>query len=382
MASVVEPLPVEERWGASMEGWACPRCQHVVLAQERAPRACPWCQAQAQLSPATALVPAVVPEMVVPFTIDREAATRALAAQVAKLPRWLRPADLSARRLAARLSPVFVPAWLVDSRVQARWHAEVGFDYDVKTHREQYAGGQWRSMAVHRTHIDWEPRAGTFDRQIDNVAAPGMSTWAQLEGALGAFDTAREARWTPEHLRPRGVGPVSVVMPNLSQAQAWQQAQVGFLRQVRSLILRACGGQHLEKLDLDEAHDDQHWTLRLLPMWTTWYRSDRDTLEVVRLSGQSGAPMGKLIASRRKAKRAALTVGALAAVALAVGYLASVPPGFRFMLYVLGLTGGVAAPLVFRRGARIVRLGRRRDAAVGVFGGSRRAWTELTTFKP
>ncbi len=350
-------------WGRAVSGWACAGCQHTLLSVgELEGRSCPWCAAPDVLSRGDELLPPVGPEKWVPFSVDRLAMERPLERTVDRLPRWVRPPDLTLKQLRARLAPVYLPCWLVDSHVEARWHAEIGFDYDVKTHRETFEKGQWRTHAVHRTHIDWEPRAGTLSRRIDNVDAPGIRGFEHIDAAIGPFSAERERDYTSSALEEE-VGRVAVVMPHLSQAQAWQQARRGFVDRVRDLVLRACEGQHLERLDLEEQHEGAHWTLRLLPVWTTWYRRADGGVEVLRYSGQTGAPMGKLVASRQKATRWATIEAVVALSALLLGWWGTpaladeLARGLgRWGLYLIGLLAAVMIPNTWRAGAKVVVL--------------------------
>lgn len=354
---------VRAHWGPSASGWACVRCQHTLLViGDLDGRPCPWCASAGTLSRADELVPDVAPEKVVVFSVDRLGMEQRLARTVDRMPRMVRPPDLTVKNLRTRLQPVFLPAWLVDSRVQARWHGEVGFDYDVKTHREQFEGGQWRSHEVHRTHIDWEPRAGTLNREIHNVDAPGVRGWERIDRAIGPFSAEAEVEYGVDAREADHVGRPSVVMPNLSQAQAWQQARGGFKERVRQLVMRACEGQHLDRFELEETHDGAHWTLRLLPVWTTWYRRHDGGVEVIRYSGQTGEAMGKLVASEKKAKRlvAAAAVISIGAALIAAFVLERFLVDFELMaarggLYLLAFLSALTIPGTWRAGA-IVRV--------------------------
>ena len=262
---------LEQAWGRSLQAFACSSCQHsfVAPAEVHIQGRCAWCGETGGLSRSRAQLRAEPPELLVPFSFDRSDVDRLLGGEVSKVPKWVRPVDLQPRRLGERLKATYYPMWLVDSQVKATWQCDAGFDYDVKTHRERQVDNKWQTQEVRRTHIDWEPRAGTFARKIDNVPAPALSEHGSLERALGTFREKGETPYEPECLRA-----AVAILPNLSPEETWREARTGLVEVMSTLIQEACQAQHLEKLELEDEHGEQVWTLKLLPVWTTWYAGD------------------------------------------------------------------------------------------------------------
>jgi hypothetical protein len=98
------------------------------------------------------------PELAIPFTTHMDRVRTGLHQFVKET--WFSPADMTAGNLNKRLQRFYLPMWLVDADAQARWQAEVGFDYEVVSHREQFRAGQWHTQRVNETKIRWEPRCG------------------------------------------------------------------------------------------------------------------------------------------------------------------------------------------------------------------------------
>jgi hypothetical protein len=72
----------------------------------------------------------------------------------------LSPAELDPALLSSRLRPVWWPHWLVDARVEGRWEAEAGYDYEVQSAQEMYEGGRWSTHEVTETRCWSWPACG------------------------------------------------------------------------------------------------------------------------------------------------------------------------------------------------------------------------------
>jgi hypothetical protein len=119
---------------------------------------------------------------------ERREAIASAGRMVAELPfLWLRPADLSGLVMQQRLTPIYVPMWLVDAEVTGTWAAQAGYAYDVASTHENFQSGQWLTQRVTETRLRWEPRAGQVQRAYANVTAPALEDHARLTERLGAF---------------------------------------------------------------------------------------------------------------------------------------------------------------------------------------------------
>ncbi len=325
-------------WGVDHLARACAACQCRWLLPAPQATQCPWCGTTGTLSEASFRVPA--PEHIRTNAASREAVARTLRRALARIPAALRPPDLDPRRLEDRLRAVFVCRWQVDSDVHGSWSCQAGFDYDVETHRERRVAGGWDVQKINRTHIDWEPRHGTLARHIDNVPAPALVEHRRIESVLGPLDGDDHRPY-----QPGDVAQGAVMLPNLSQAEAWNRAQDSLDEEITQLVQAACGAQHIQNVKIDARYDNQNWTLLLTPLWTTHYQDSRGAIRHIRVHGPSGAMRGELCADHKKLTLARWGTR-LAAVALgAVG--------------VWNPTGLIPPPLVVMIAAMILFLGPR-----------------------
>ncbi len=212
-------------WGAPRLPLICNRCDwRYVVPGDAVPTACPHCASPEieTLVPGTAQFPYVAPpELVVPFAAGAEVVSRQLAAFAEEIP--FPPESLSAEALAGRMQRLFVPMWLVDTEAESLWQAEVGFDYEVVSHRERYVdGGGWQTQEVRVNRVRWEPRVGRLARHYDNIAAPALTSHQALERVLGGYDLRAAVRYDPAALAD-----ALVRVPDRAPDAAWPDAQVG-----------------------------------------------------------------------------------------------------------------------------------------------------------
>jgi hypothetical protein len=176
-----------DQWPAGYQLAACEQCDWLLLlpAEQLSPH-CPHCGQDGftMLDPTDGQpIYTQPPELVAPFTLSRDKREQSLSAFTRR--GWFAPEDLTVERLNGRLRPVYFPMWLVDADVTAVWQAEMGFDYQVVSHREQYQNGRWQSQEVRETRVRWEPRLGQLQRHYANSRAPALEEQPQLTSALG-----------------------------------------------------------------------------------------------------------------------------------------------------------------------------------------------------
>src|SRR5687767_6543984 len=125
-------------WGLPLEQALCEACDwRYLLPPGVLPLLCPHClQAHLEALAEDPQLPNFTPEQVVPFKITPETLQQNMALFARSF--WFAPADLEMERLKTRLQRLYLPMWLVDSQVQALWQAEVGFDYETISHRDQF----------------------------------------------------------------------------------------------------------------------------------------------------------------------------------------------------------------------------------------------------
>jgi len=360
-----DAFDTQSTWGVPLEGARCPHCDwQYLVPKDDVTLSCPHCF-QAELIPlgeaALHLPYQLPPEKVLPFAVDAITVNQNVAAFVSEIP--FAPRDLNANVLRARVRRFYFPMWLVDGDVSGMWDAEVGFDYEVVSHRERYAdGGGWATEEVRENRVRWEPRAGRLDRHYDNIAAPASEGHAAFERALGPY--------TLEAARPydaAGVRDICMRLPDRAQSAAWPDAIPGFQQAAADDVRRASRAGHIRRFRWSPEYVNLNWSLLLLPVYATYYLDDEQQPQPVFISGQSGRVSGARRASMQRAQRAALIIAAIAALLFLLGLVLGVvglmlPPliAVGIVLAMLSFMGGVVGALI-----PIVRVSRFNRTKVG-----------------
>lgn len=333
-------------WGRDVRAVLCPVCDWTYLlpAAARLPR-CPHCFG-AELEPLAEEVmrlPYVSPpELVLPFELRPEVLSQQVLRFAEGIP--YPPEDLNPQALQSRLQPVYLPAWLVDVDAVAHWQAEVGFDYEVLSHQEQYSdAGSWRSREVKETRIRWEPRVGRLQRHYDNLPAPALERAAELTRDLGPYRMEPARPYAPEVLE-HGL----VRLPDRLAEDAWRDAEPLLHGAAAEECRQAARADHVRDFRWAPQLQGQHWTLLLEPLYTTFYHDDAGQPQPVLIHGQTGKLSGVRRASLKRAQRIALIWGGVALAVLLLSLLALV---LTFVIPPLALVGAGGVVLVFILGA-------------------------------
>ncbi len=302
-----------QQWGQVVQPAVCETCDWTFLLTDTSVQRCPNCFRTAiqtfdeDLEQLASIAP---PELVQPFSLTREQLARTLAAFVNGIP--LPPRDLKPEALAARAQRIYLPKWLLDAKVAAKWRAEAGYEYEVESYRQRYRGGQWQSQKVLEKRFDWEPRLGQLQREYENVPAPALDTDAALERQLGVFMAAAQP------YAPDLVAESSIRLPNRTTDAALHEAQEVMRRRAAEECQKAAGAEDIRQYKWQASMTDSNWTLLLQPMFSTYYHDDRGIVRQVRINGVSGKIFGQRRGSMRRAQRIAL-VGLLVAAVVMLG---------------------------------------------------------------
>jgi hypothetical protein len=269
----------------------CDRCElaHLVPA-DAASGPCPSCGRGTLAPSGVELVGGaggeVLPERVVPFTLDEDAALRALAEHVAE-GGWFLRGDLSPEALRRNLRRVWWPEWLVDADVNGVFSLEVGFDYQVKSNKERYDGTSWVSFEEVDTRIRWEPRVGRIQRRLHDVAAVALTEQAAWSARVGQTDRS-DAR----AFRTTDLDGAVVRLPTLPPDAAWSQAVPVLTTAAGALAQGGAQAEHQRDLSLTATWTGLHWTWQLLPVWTTSYDDGAGQRWLLVVNGRTGRVTG------------------------------------------------------------------------------------------
>ena len=331
----------QDIWGIALYALGCPHCKQAFLVQDgqQAPR-CPYCS-QEILTTQSVRLRTEPPEAVIPFKIQKSDLTPTLEQFTNKI--WLRPDDFTIDNLKQRLTPVFLPMWLVDCQITGSWQAETGFDYEVKSSKESYQNGTWITTPVIEKRAKWEKRIGELNRKYNNVTAPAISHYSEIIEKIGKFDLSL-AR--PYHFQI--INNIFLCVPDQPPDVAWPIAKSNFNNAAEQDCLKAAGAQHIRNFSIQAEYKSQNWTQLLMPMYFTHYADDEGVQHPIYIHGQSGRIEGLRMASPKSGWRWA---GVSIAIAVLLFLVSLLFFAFNTVIPGLFIAGIISAVLAFGCGA-------------------------------
>lgn len=354
-----------------MKTLLCPSCDWTCQTPDDAvPERCPHCWRGGLTAIEATPFPILPAEKYIPFNVSNITLDSRILSFARGIP--FAPKDLTPANLRKRLQAIYLPMYLVDADVEATWQGEVGFNYEVVSHREQYGGQSWQTQQVKETRIRWEPRVGRLKRKYHNIPAPALEEHAKLIEQLGEYDhsqakfyaheridalnAALKAKEREEKRRRMGITaqPIGapqtkdplIRLPSRPTADAWADTLPGFLSAAAEECRKAGAADHVREFRWQAAYTNPNWTQLHLPVYTTYYLDDDNRPQPVLLNGQTGRLSGARRASMKRAQTAALWILVAAVAVFAIGFVSglvglAVPP-----LLVVGGIGGFISFLV------------------------------------
>lgn len=226
----------------------------------------------------------VMPTALIPFKIDREAASKAYRKWLASL--WLRPNDLTRSARVAALEGVYAPFWTFDVASESRWTAESGTTYyETETYRDAQGKRQTRTVA----HTNWKPARGSRRGEYDDVLVSGSRGLdKEMLSELEPFHTVTSLKpYQPEFLAGWSAEQCAV-----SAQEAWAEAR----QRVRDSEYSKCGqevpGDRHRHLQVSTRLSDMTGRHILLPVWIAAYRYGDKTFHFL-VNGETGEVSGQ-----------------------------------------------------------------------------------------
>jgi len=321
----------------------CPHCGRVFLIKDdRIGTNCPLCR-KAALESQSARARPGQPELILPFKVGQSALLPIYQSFVSAV--WIRPDDFNPQSLLRRSVPLFWPLWLVDTDIRGKWQMEAGFNYQVESTKEVFAGGQWDSRKQIEDRIRWEPRLGKLETRVDNVALPALEEHANRRQLTGQYPLDKAQPFDSKYL-----GDALIEIPDLPPDEAWPLARPQVDRTAAMVCVKAAAADHSRNFTLTAEYDNQHWTQFLLPLYATFYTDDNGQPQIVLVNGFNGEIHGPQMASRKRGLQIAGIIAAVAGVFLLLALIALLlTPILAFagviaaMCALLGLGTGIAA---------------------------------------
>ncbi|MCB0191488.1 MAG: hypothetical protein KDJ65_06045 [Anaerolineae bacterium] len=344
---MLEPPQLDAMWKTNLKATLCEQCDsHYLLPPQLMPFTCPTCF-QNQLidieveNQPTDLLHHYAPELLLPFTVAEETLHPKIEQFAGRI--WFAPGDLTPKTLISRLHRLYLPMWLVDSQVEALWQAEVGFNYEVVSHRDEFDqnSGGWSSQQVTEQRIRWEQRVGRLTRQYDNMMAPALEQHTSLMQRLGEYDLKAAEPFQPDALQQ-----AIIHLPDRPPTDAWSDTVPAFHEAAAEECRQASQADHLRNYRWSSEYRNQHWTLLMLPIYTTYYLDDQQQAHPIFIHGRTGRMSGTLKGSMKRARKIALMIVAVASVIFLMSLILAAASYFMRPLLVLAAIGLLAALVV------------------------------------
>ena len=275
-------------------------------------------------------------ELLVPFELTNSQLTAYLEGFTKGIP--FSPNDLKLSSLVSRMQRVFLPMWLVDTKVQAKWWAEAGFDYEVISHQARYddISRRWTSREVNEGRIRWEPRLGTLNREFQNVAVPALEEYANITNELGSYHLERAGDY-----RQNGTINSIICWPNRNTEDVWVEAQPAIQSAAGEDCRRAANADHIIDFKWDPSFENKNWTIVLLPLYSTYYFDDEKNIQPIYINGQTGRTSGIKQASMKAGRKLSLILLSIAIIFFIISLITAAASLAVPLLLVLGILGFV-----------------------------------------
>lgn len=292
-------------WQTDLDTAVCEHCQwRFLVPGQNPPPVCPNC-----CHGPLALLPGGLPEMpypyppelAAPFEVTDHALEAAIRGFASSIP--FAPKDLTPDRLQARMQPVFLPMWLVDSNVAAIWKAEAAYKYEVISHQESFDGdlGHWTTHEVKEPRLRWETRLGRLNREYQNVPVPATDDHKRVEQLLGHFSLKQILPYHPDRIQQ-----TLIRLPDNAPQEIWNDASAVFQKTASTECQQACEADQIRQFRWKPRFSQPNWTLLLLPIYASYYQDDQGHTHPVLFHGQTGKAVGKGRASIKQAGRTSI----------------------------------------------------------------------------
>lgn len=247
---------------------------------------CSFCGA-ALVAQAKSPDPILAPAAVLPFRIEKSAATEAIKDWIAS--RWFAPDALKRFAIPGGISGVYIPFWTYDSHTTSHYSGQRGeYYYETEYYTETDSNGNQVQASREVRRTAWYPVAGTVTRWFDDVLISGTKSLppkalAELEPwdlpELKPFDPAFLAGYKAERYQ-------------VTLSEGFEQAQSVMARVIENDICYQIGGDEQRILSVQTQHAAITFKHILLPVYVGAYRLQQKLYQVV-VNARTGEVQGE-----------------------------------------------------------------------------------------
>jgi len=239
----------------------CPACgAESSFDQNVFASACAFCGSPLSVKPDERSV--AHPQAVLPFKIDRTAATNEYTKWLRKL--WFAPNNLKKAASADRFNGVYLPFWTFDTDTQTDYRGERGEHY-TETHTRMVNGKQ---EVVHETKTRWFPAGGRVQRFFNDILITASRAMPEKHlDRLEPWDLANLVSYDARYLSG-----FKAEVSQVNIADGYNEAKQRMERVIEQDVRRDIGGDEQRISSLNTRYDRQTYKYILLPVWLSVYR--------------------------------------------------------------------------------------------------------------
>ena len=303
-------LPAKPRSAVlgAARAFLCPGCGARSETDDLSAR-CQFCATALVADPE--LTERVVPEAVVPFGLDRNAARERLSTWTSS--RWFAPGSLKSVTEAETFKGSYLPHWTYDAATTTYYQGQRGDYYYTTETYTTTENGQEVTKTREVRHTRWHHVSGTVQRAFDDILVAGTN---HVSG--GQLD--KLTPWPLEEARPyqaeflAGFQTVRYdVEPEAGLETARQRMAPVILTDCRQDI----GGDEQRVSSVDTHYADVTFKLLLLPVWFLSYLHAGRSWQVM-VNARTGEVIGERPYSAAKITAAVAALVAVVALIVAV----------------------------------------------------------------
>jgi len=323
----------ERGWGEKRQVLNCDSCGATLsIPQGALTTTCPFC-ASNQVNVTTSLDESLRPRFLIPFKVKPEQLQHLAGAWLGK--GWFHPDELKSSAVMRRFVGVYLPFWTFDTKVNAHWRAQVGYE---RTERHYNAREKrWET----RTRIDWRWEDGSVHLNIDDFLVSGSSPQHISHRTLQRitpFQMSGLVAYEPDYLAGWQAQAYETTL-----TEAWEIGKTAIREQARQACYQAIPTSHVRSFSMIADFADESWRYILLPVYLATYKYEDKTFQMM-VNGQTGAVAGQKPVAWWKVWLAiagllspGVILGLIGLPLMVIGGAGIVPMGLGVILFIIGI---------------------------------------------
>lgn len=230
--------------------------------------------------------PALVPDGIVPFKIDKEKATTLLKDWAKK--RFWAPRDFKTHLLPLSLKGVYLPFYTYDSDTFSSYTAEAGTHYYVSVPHTVTQNGKTTTVMRQERRTSWRRVSGHYEKFYDDVWVKAFSEDRDIDVLPREdYDASSVMPYSSEYLSG-----FSAQMYTKSVLDGFSDAKEEINGRIRGGIIRKIAADEVRSLKVDTSFEANTFKFVFAAMWLYSYQYKGKVFSAA-VSGLTGKIKGK-----------------------------------------------------------------------------------------